>query len=96
MLFRSRDKIIIYCQSREDVGKLGDMMGCPKYTSKSGSEEEKAAIRSSWLEARKREKCHLTRVASFPTLTKTHCAGEKNSHFHFNDLEICARIGYLL
>ncbi|KAL5344173.1 hypothetical protein ACLOAV_010863, partial [Pseudogymnoascus australis] len=27
-----RDKIIIYCQSRDDVGKLGDILGCPTYT----------------------------------------------------------------
>ncbi|KAL5344167.1 hypothetical protein ACLOAV_004652 [Pseudogymnoascus australis] len=44
-----RDKIIIYCQSRDDVGKLGDILGCPTYTSKSGSEEEKGAIIAGWL-----------------------------------------------
>jgi superfamily II DNA helicase RecQ len=45
----ARDKIIIYCQSRDDVGKLGEILGCPTYTSKSGSEEEKAEILSGWL-----------------------------------------------
>ncbi|KFY23902.1 hypothetical protein V491_02362 [Pseudogymnoascus sp. VKM F-3775] len=45
----ARDKIIIYCQSRDDVGKLEDILGCPTYTSKSGSEEEKAEILSEWL-----------------------------------------------
>jgi superfamily II DNA helicase RecQ len=45
----ARDKIIIYYQSRDDFGKLGDILGCPTYTSKSGTEEEKAEIISEWL-----------------------------------------------
>ncbi|KAL5344194.1 hypothetical protein ACLOAV_010842 [Pseudogymnoascus australis] len=45
----ARDKIIMYCQSRDDVGKLGEILGCPTYTSKSGTEEEKAEILSEWL-----------------------------------------------
>lgn len=45
----SRDKIIIYCRMREEVGELAALLGCPSYTSKSGDEEEKAAIISTWL-----------------------------------------------
>lgn len=49
IFYHVRDRIVRYCQSREDVGKPGDMLGCPKSTSKSVSEEEKVAICSSWL-----------------------------------------------
>jgi superfamily II DNA helicase RecQ len=42
----SRDKIIIYCRTREQVALLADLLQCPLYTSESGSEEEKAAILS--------------------------------------------------
>ncbi|KFZ23101.1 hypothetical protein V502_02420 [Pseudogymnoascus sp. VKM F-4520 (FW-2644)] len=45
----ARDKIIIYCQSRDEVGKLGEILRCPTYTSKSGTEEEKAEILLEWL-----------------------------------------------
>ena len=45
----SRDKIIIYCRTREEVAQLADILKCPSYTSKSGTEEEKAAIISGWL-----------------------------------------------
>jgi hypothetical protein len=45
----SRDKIIIYCRTREDVAQLADILGCPTYTSRSGTEDEKAAIISGWL-----------------------------------------------
>ena len=45
----SRDKIIIYCQTRAEVAMLADILGCPSYTSESGSDEEKAAILSKWL-----------------------------------------------
>ncbi|OBT81161.1 hypothetical protein VE02_10169, partial [Pseudogymnoascus sp. 03VT05] len=45
----ARDKIIIYYQSREDVSKLGEILRCPTYTSRSGTEEEKAEILSGWL-----------------------------------------------
>jgi hypothetical protein len=40
----SRDKIIIYCRTREEVAQLADILKCPLYTSKSGTEEEKAVI----------------------------------------------------
>ncbi|KAH7385148.1 P-loop containing nucleoside triphosphate hydrolase protein [Cadophora sp. MPI-SDFR-AT-0126] len=45
----SRDKIIIYCRTREEVAQLADILKCPLYTSRSGTEEEKAAIISGWL-----------------------------------------------
>ncbi|KFY17557.1 hypothetical protein V492_00585 [Pseudogymnoascus sp. VKM F-4246] len=46
------DKIIMYCYSRADVGKLGDLLRCPTYTSESRTEEEKAEILSGWLSRR--------------------------------------------
>ncbi|CZR64699.1 uncharacterized protein PAC_14598 [Phialocephala subalpina] len=49
-LFNHRqDKIILYCRTREEVGQLTDLLGCPSYTSKSGSEKEKKAIIAQWL-----------------------------------------------
>ncbi|PVH72190.1 P-loop containing nucleoside triphosphate hydrolase protein [Cadophora sp. DSE1049] len=45
----SRDKTIIYCRTREEVAQLADILKCPLYTSRSGTEEEKAAIISGWL-----------------------------------------------
>lgn len=39
-----QDKIILYCQTREDMAQLAGLLGCPSYTSKSGTEEEKQAI----------------------------------------------------
>jgi hypothetical protein len=45
----SRDKIIIYCRTREQVALLAELLQCPSYTSGSGSEEEKAAILSRWI-----------------------------------------------
>jgi superfamily II DNA helicase RecQ len=45
----SRDKIIIYYHTREEVALLADLLQCPSYTSKSGTKEEKAAIISGWL-----------------------------------------------
>ncbi|KAL5344454.1 hypothetical protein ACLOAV_010434, partial [Pseudogymnoascus australis] len=45
----AQDKIIVYCQSRDDAGRLGDILGCPTYTSRSGTKEEKAGILSEWL-----------------------------------------------
>ncbi|KAH8749802.1 hypothetical protein BGZ57DRAFT_968235 [Hyaloscypha finlandica] len=47
----SRDKIIIYCRTREEVAQLIDILKCPSYTSRSGTEEEKAIIISGWLES---------------------------------------------
>jgi hypothetical protein len=45
----SRDKIIIYYQTRTAVSLLSESLGCPSYTSESGTEEAKAAILSSWI-----------------------------------------------
>ncbi|KAK3935784.1 hypothetical protein QBC46DRAFT_367343 [Diplogelasinospora grovesii] len=51
-LFKSdRDKIILYCQTKELVAKLADLLGCLSYTSESGTEEEKEAIIQQWLGA---------------------------------------------
>jgi superfamily II DNA helicase RecQ len=44
-----RDKIILYCRTREDVAQLVDLLGCPSYTSTSGTEEEKKLIITQWL-----------------------------------------------
>jgi superfamily II DNA helicase RecQ len=44
-----QDKIILYCRTREDVAQLVDLLGCPSYTSKSGTKEEKTAIITQWL-----------------------------------------------
>ena len=46
---QSQDKVIIYCHSMKDVASLADILGCPTYTSRSGSEEEKATIIAQWL-----------------------------------------------
>ncbi|KAI5458862.1 P-loop containing nucleoside triphosphate hydrolase protein [Mariannaea sp. PMI_226] len=49
-LFKSsRDKIIIYCPTKELVTKLSGQLGCPSYHGDSGTEEEKAAIIQQWL-----------------------------------------------
>ena len=44
-----QDKIIVYCRRRDEVRELGELLGCPTYTSESGSEEEKGAIIAGWL-----------------------------------------------
>ena len=45
----AQDKIILYCRTRDEVALLANTLGCPSYTSESGSDEEKAAILSGWL-----------------------------------------------
>jgi len=45
----ARDKIIIYCGSRDEVYELATMLKCPSYTFESGSEEERAVIISQWI-----------------------------------------------
>lgn len=51
-LFESeRDRIILYCQTKELVAELADMLDCPSYTADSGTEEEKGAIIEHWLNA---------------------------------------------
>jgi hypothetical protein len=40
----SRDKIIIYYRTREEVAQLTDILKYPLYISKSGTEKKKAAI----------------------------------------------------
>jgi len=42
----ARDKIIIYCQTLDDVRELQGILKCPAFTSESGTEQEKAAILS--------------------------------------------------
>jgi superfamily II DNA helicase RecQ len=48
----SRDKIIVYCRTRKEVARLADVFKYSIYTSKSGTEEEKAVIISGWLDNR--------------------------------------------
>jgi superfamily II DNA helicase RecQ len=38
-----------YCQTRTAVSLLAESLGCPSYTSESGTEDVKAAILSSWI-----------------------------------------------
>ncbi|KAE8445097.1 hypothetical protein EG329_013812, partial [Mollisiaceae sp. DMI_Dod_QoI] len=45
----AQDKIILYCRTRDEVALLANTLGCPSYTSESGSDEEKAAILARWL-----------------------------------------------
>jgi hypothetical protein len=45
----ARDKIIIYCRSREEVYELATILQCPSYTSESGTEEERGIIISQWI-----------------------------------------------
>jgi superfamily II DNA helicase RecQ len=45
----TRDKIILYCRTWDDVSLLANTLGCPSYTAASGSDEEKAVILSEWL-----------------------------------------------
>jgi superfamily II DNA helicase RecQ len=45
----AQDKIIVYCRMREEVAQLADILQCPSYTSRLGTEEEKAAIIARWL-----------------------------------------------
>jgi superfamily II DNA helicase RecQ len=46
-----RDRIIIYCPTKDLVTELADMLACPSYTADSGTEEEKLAIIKRWLTA---------------------------------------------
>lgn len=48
----ARDKIIIYCWTREEVAQLAEIFYCSTYISKLGTEEEKAAIIAGWLSNR--------------------------------------------
>ncbi|KAK2684623.1 hypothetical protein QWA68_017018, partial [Fusarium oxysporum] len=43
---RGRDKVIIYCPTKELVAELAEMLSCPSYTADSGTAEEKRAILS--------------------------------------------------
>ncbi|KAE8448570.1 hypothetical protein EG329_008995 [Mollisiaceae sp. DMI_Dod_QoI] len=45
----AQDKIILYYRTRDEVALLANTLRCPSYTSKSGSDEEKAAILAGWL-----------------------------------------------
>jgi Orsellinic acid/F9775 biosynthesis cluster protein D/Helicase conserved C-terminal domain/DEAD/DEAH box helicase len=44
-----RDKIIVYCHSREDARMLGEILNCSVYTSESGTVEQKAVLIQQWL-----------------------------------------------
>ncbi|KAJ9421294.1 hypothetical protein QL093DRAFT_2576904 [Fusarium oxysporum] len=46
---RGRDKVIIYCPTKELVAELAEMLSCPSYTADSGTAEEKRAILERWL-----------------------------------------------
>ncbi|KAJ9130107.1 DEAD/DEAH box helicase [Pleurostoma richardsiae] len=51
LLQGERDRIILYCPTKELVAELADMLDCPSYTADSGTESEKAAIIEQWLGA---------------------------------------------
>ncbi|WKT53608.1 Helicase superfamily 1/2, ATP-binding domain [Fusarium oxysporum f. sp. vasinfectum] len=44
-----RDKVIIYCLTKELMAELAEMLSCPSYTADSGTAEEKQAILERWL-----------------------------------------------
>ena len=46
----AKDKIVSYCQTWSEVRGLQELLGCPAYMSKSGSEEEKREIINGWLD----------------------------------------------
>ncbi|WKT54183.1 Helicase superfamily 1/2, ATP-binding domain [Fusarium oxysporum f. sp. vasinfectum] len=46
---RGRDKVIIYCLTKELMAELAEMLSCPSYTADSGTAEEKQAILERWL-----------------------------------------------
>ncbi|KAF9767808.1 hypothetical protein IL306_014962 [Fusarium sp. DS 682] len=48
---RGRDKVIIYCPTKELVAELAELLSCPSYTADSGTAEEKRAILEQWLAA---------------------------------------------
>lgn len=45
---RERDKVIVYCRSRDEVARLADLVGCSSCTADS-TEEERRAILDEWL-----------------------------------------------
>jgi superfamily II DNA helicase RecQ len=45
----SRDKIIIYCRSQDEVHELANLLQCPSYTAKSRTETAKATILAKWI-----------------------------------------------
>jgi len=49
MFVSDRDRIILYCITKEDVGTLAALLGCLPYTGDSGTEEDKQAILPQWL-----------------------------------------------
>ena len=44
-----RDKIILFVQTRDEAQELADILKCPFYTAKIGSEEEKNVIVADWI-----------------------------------------------
>lgn len=46
----TRDRVIVYCQTLDEVREFQEAFQCRAYTSKSGTEEEKAAIIQAWLQ----------------------------------------------
>ncbi|KAG6980357.1 ATP-dependent DNA helicase tlh2 [Fusarium oxysporum f. sp. conglutinans] len=51
-LFKSeRDRVIVYCPTKDLVADLADLLGCPSYTADSGTEEERGVIIERWLTA---------------------------------------------
>lgn len=45
-----RDRVILYCPTKELVAELADMLGCPAYTADAGTADEKEAIIKLWLQ----------------------------------------------
>ncbi|KAF4449203.1 telomere-associated recq helicase [Fusarium austroafricanum] len=75
-LFKSeQDRVIIYCPTKDLVAELADMLGCPSYTAKSGTEEEKMAIIERWLTA-----------ANSPIIVATSALGPG---FNYPHIQLC-------
>ncbi|KAM6508149.1 hypothetical protein FALCPG4_018036 [Fusarium falciforme] len=51
MFDRARDRIIVYCSTKEVVYEVAGRMGCQSYTAETGTEEEKGAVINRWLHA---------------------------------------------
>jgi superfamily II DNA helicase RecQ len=68
---RSRDKIVLYTQTRNEADHLADLIGCAVYTAKSGTTEEKNEALETW-----------TRSCSQPCIVATAALAEGFDYAH--------------
>jgi Lhr-like helicase len=45
----AKDKVIVYCRTRQEAISLAELLGCDTYTSASGTDEEKGVMLSEWI-----------------------------------------------